>query len=80
VPTAFYVSKRKPADWAKDNTAEIVVRFKLLEESPRLVSTWGTWRKRRTGKQREGTNQPVKKCQSPARSVGATRPQDGSHD
>jgi hypothetical protein len=47
VPAAFYVSKQKPADWAKDSAAVVVVRFKLLEESPRLVFTWGTWRKAR---------------------------------
>jgi hypothetical protein len=41
---AYYVSRRKPADWVNDPAALLVARFTLLVERPRLVFTWGTWR------------------------------------
>jgi len=44
---AFYVSKRTPAEWLRDPPAVLAARFTFLAEAPRLVFTWGTWRRRR---------------------------------
>jgi len=56
VPAAFYASQRKRSDWVKEGPEVLVERLKFLAERPRLAVTWGTWRRRRCRRAREGDN------------------------
>lgn len=51
---AFYVSCRTRADWVDEETDVLVARLKFLATAPRLVFTWGTWRRTRKVSRRKG--------------------------
>jgi DTW domain-containing protein YfiP len=44
---AFYVTRRMRAEWANEETEVLVERLRFMHKAPRLVLTWGTWRKPR---------------------------------
>jgi hypothetical protein len=55
---AFYVTRRMRAEWANDESGVLVERLKFMHKAPRLVLTWGTWRKPR--------KRPARKPPAPA--------------
>ena len=56
---AFYVPRRMRAEWANEETGVLIELLKFMHKAPRLVLTWGTWRKPRKRLTRKAPPPPL---------------------